>query len=82
MSTKAKLAAITAYPGERFIGDSYCEMCRGFYQEGYEQAEADLLELIGRLRKDLKKRDLNDAANAGYNIALDAVELLIKEGQR
>ena len=55
---------------------------RIFYEMGYKQAEADALALLERLRADAEKRDLNIEAQCGYHIALDAVELLIKEGQR
>ena len=40
--TKAEEAALNAYPNEHFIDHTYAEMCRGFYVEGYEQAEKDL----------------------------------------
>ena len=46
MSKRAVEAAITAYPDDRFVSDEYADMCRSFYQEGYEQAEKDILSLI------------------------------------
>ena len=40
--TKAEERALEAYPNEHFVDHTYAEMCRGFYEEGYEQAEKDL----------------------------------------
>ena len=40
--SKASEAALKAYPNESFIDESYADMCRSFYEEGYEQAEEDL----------------------------------------
>ena len=40
--TRAQIAAWEAYPDDRFVDAEYSFMCRGFYQEGYEQAEKDL----------------------------------------
>lgn len=42
MSKRAADAALKAYPNESFIDESYADMCRSFYEEGYEQAEKDL----------------------------------------
>ena len=39
---KAEERALEAYPNEHFVDHTYAEMCRGFYEEGYEQAEKDL----------------------------------------
>lgn len=39
--TRAEEAALKAYPNEHFIDGTYAEMCRDFFQEGYEQAEKD-----------------------------------------
>lgn len=40
--SKAEERALEAYPNEHFVDHTYAEMCRGFYKEGYEQAEKDL----------------------------------------
>lgn len=40
--TRAEIAALGAYPDDRFVDAEYSFMCRGFCQEGYEQAEKDL----------------------------------------
>lgn len=40
--SKAEERALEAYPNEHFVDHTYAEMCRGFYEEGYEQAEKDL----------------------------------------
>lgn len=50
--------------------------------EGRRLEREDALAVLERLRVDVEKRDLSIAAQCGYHIALDAVELLIKEGQR
>lgn len=42
MSKRAEQRALEAYPNEHFVDYTYAEMCRGFYKEGYEQAEKDL----------------------------------------
>ena len=44
--SRAEEAALKAYPNEHFVDRTYAEMCRGFYEEGYEQAEKDLAPLI------------------------------------
>ena len=41
--SKAEERALKAYPNEHFVDYIYAEMCRGFYEEGYEQAEKDIL---------------------------------------
>ena len=46
MSKRAETASMEAYPDDRFVSDEYADMCRSFYQEGYEQAEKDILSLI------------------------------------
>ena len=40
--SKAEERALEAYPNEHFVDHTYAEMCRGFYEEGYKQAEEDL----------------------------------------
>ena len=40
-----------AYPNEHFVDHTYAEMCRGFYEEGYEQAEKDLALTPEDIRK-------------------------------
>ena len=45
--TKAEERALEAYPNEHFVDHTYAEMCRGFYEEGYEQAEKDIISIIG-----------------------------------
>lgn len=40
--SKAEERALVAYPNEHFVDHTYAEMCRGFYEEGYEQAEKDI----------------------------------------
>lgn len=40
--SRAESRAREAYPNEHFVDHTYAEMCRGFYEEGYEQAEKDL----------------------------------------
>ena len=40
--SKAEERALEEYPNEHFVDHTYAEMCRGFYEEGYEQAEKDL----------------------------------------
>ena len=42
----AEERALVAYPNEHFVDHTYAEMCRGFYEEGYEQAEKDILAII------------------------------------
>ena len=44
--TKAEEAAMKAYPNDSFVSVEYADMCRSFFQEGYELAEKDL-ELRG-----------------------------------
>ena len=44
--SRAEERALEAYPNEHFVDHTYAEMCRGFYEEGYEQAEKDLAPLI------------------------------------
>lgn len=44
--SKAEERALVAYPNEHFVDHTYAEMCRGFYEEGYEQAEKDIIEMI------------------------------------
>ena len=83
--SRAEEKAFEAYPvlfSERTGNKSPFPDRREAFQKGYEQAEADAMALLERLRADVEKRDLNIAAQCGYRIALDAVELLIKEGQR
>ena len=45
--SKAEERAMVAYPNEHFVDHTYAEMCRGFYKEGYEQAENDIISIIG-----------------------------------
>lgn len=40
--SRAEQRSLEAYPNEHFVDHTYAEMCRGFYEEGYEQAEKDL----------------------------------------
>ena len=40
--TKAEEAAMKAYPNDSFVSVEYADMCRSFFQEGYELAEKDL----------------------------------------
>ena len=42
MSKRSEEAALKAYPNESFVSIEYADMCRNFYQEGYELAEKDL----------------------------------------
>ena len=44
--SRAEEAALKAYPNEHFVDHTYAEMCRGFYEEGYEQAEKDIIVII------------------------------------
>ena len=44
MSKRAEEAALRAYPDDNFVGVEYADMCRSFYQEGYEQAEKDTID--------------------------------------
>lgn len=53
--TRAEIAAWEAYPDDRFISEEYSSMCRGFYQEGYEQAEKDTIERAVAWLKDYVK---------------------------
>ena len=39
---RAEEAALKAYPDDNFVSVEYADMCRSFYQDGYEQAEIDL----------------------------------------
>lgn len=83
--SRAEEKAFEAYPvlfSERTGKQSPFPDRREAFQKGYEQAEADVLALLERLRADVEKRDLNIAAQCCYHIALGEVELLIKEGQR
>ena len=43
--SRAEERALETYPNENFIDHTYAEMCRGFYEEGYEQAEKDLTDV-------------------------------------
>ena len=45
--SRAEERALEAYPNEHFVDHTYAEMCRGFYEEGYEQAEKDIISIIG-----------------------------------
>ena len=49
--SKAEERALEAYPNEHFVDHTYAEMCRGFYEEGYEQAEKDLALTPEDIRK-------------------------------
>lgn len=49
--TRAEEAARNAYSNESFIDESYADMCRGFYEEGYEQALKDLALTIDDIEK-------------------------------
>lgn len=40
--SKAEDAAMKTYPDDRFLDGTYADMCRGFFKEGYQQAEKDL----------------------------------------
>ena len=42
MSKRAEDAALKAYPNDSFVSVEYADMCRSFFQEGYELAEKDL----------------------------------------
>ena len=42
----AEERALEAYPNEHFVDYTYAEMCRGFYEEGYEQAEKDIIAIV------------------------------------
>ena len=44
--SRASEAAKKAYPNNCFIGVEYADMCRSFYQDGYEQAEEDIIYII------------------------------------
>ena len=44
--SRAEERALETYPNEHFVDHTYAEMCRGFYEEGYEQAEKDILSTI------------------------------------
>lgn len=44
--TKAEEAALEAYPNESFIDESYADMARSFYEEGYEQAQQDIIVIV------------------------------------
>ena len=44
--SRAEERALEAYPNEHFVDHTYAEMCRGFYEEGYEQAEKDIIAII------------------------------------
>lgn len=44
--TKAEETALEAYPNESFIDESYADMARSFYEEGYEQAQQDIIAII------------------------------------
>ena len=65
--TRAEIAAWEAYPDDRFVDAEYSSMCRGFYQEGYEQAEKDLaltqedMKLIDELITEMAFSEPNDS---------------------
>lgn len=40
--SRAEKAALKAYPNDCFVDVEYADMCRSFFQEGYELAEKDL----------------------------------------
>lgn len=42
MSKRAEEKALEAYPNDSFVSVEYADMCRSFFQEGYELAEKDL----------------------------------------
>lgn len=44
--SKAEERALEAYPNEHFVDQTYAEMCRGFYEEGYEQAQKDIIAIV------------------------------------
>ena len=44
--SKAEERALEAYPNEHFVDHTFAEMCRGFYEEGYEQAEKDIIAIV------------------------------------
>ena len=46
MSKRSEEAALKAYPDESFISVEDADMCRSLFQEGYEQAEKDIISLI------------------------------------
>lgn len=50
MSKRAEEAALEAYPNDSFVSVEYADMCRSFYQEGYEQAEKDLALTLEDIR--------------------------------
>jgi hypothetical protein len=61
--SKAEERALEAYPNEHFVDHTYAEMCRGFYEEGYEQAEEDLaltpddIKLITKIHYEIVFKD-------------------------
>lgn len=61
--TRAEERALEAYPNEHFVDHTYAEMCRGFYEEGYEQAEKDLaltpedIKLITKIHYEIVFKD-------------------------
>lgn len=44
MSKRSEEAALKAYPNDCFVGVEYADMCRSFYQDGYKQAEKDIIK--------------------------------------
>lgn len=46
MSKRSEEAALKAYPNDSFVSVEYADMCRSFFQEGYELAEKDTLERV------------------------------------
>ena len=44
--SKAEEAALKAYPDDKFVDYTYADMCRGFFKEGYEQSQQDIIALI------------------------------------
>ena len=79
MSKRAEEAALKAYPNEHFVDNTYAEMCRGFYEEGYEQAEKDvkdaLLEWANKKLQESADR-LDFHANQAYAEVIDKLNSL------
>ena len=70
--TKAEERALEAYPNEHFVDHTYAEMCRGFYEEGYEQAEKDInREMLDRMNEIREKQTKAALEDLNYTIKID-----------
>lgn len=69
--SRAEERALEAYPNEHFVDHTYAEMCRGFYEEGYEQAEKDInREMLDRMNEIREKQTKAALEDLNYTIKI------------